>query len=463
MINRPPSQQTQPQKVDRDSLMPCKIVFLTGKYKGKALDLGVAISETSHSQTSTWEPQDGRSIRIGSTFKNVGSRQFQISLQFYSPDKDISEQVENIFTLQEIDEQTGFAPTLLYREGSVRVAPVVVSGAITLKKQHPFPGGKGFHFCEMQIPLELLGGKASEHRFAKPLTETELTRAAAKQTEAERQKQGTIVVAQQLLIDCLSPQENQQLQDLLQGDKLTQPGEVSKLDSSAFIQAAVAGLIPKSVLQDPNIQAKLQRDLATELARKTDGVGNYGGALASAIQGNASILPNDLRDQVAKLKDDYLQIEDAISRQELDDRSPIFTDSGAANRLISVASCGLRMRNSGASGIQKLIDVPPEQRVYFEAKLGNRAEDQVARDQLVLDQINKVLVDGSVSDSDIQTQFNLGSAERVKALRNGVPYLSKDEFVKRLPLGVEGLNAFSSYTTYLTENSTSSFPPLPGV
>lgn len=447
-------------QVDRDSLMPCRIVFLSGRYKGKPLDLGVAIAESGHSQTSTWEPQDGRSVRVGSTFKNVDGRKFQLTLQFYSPDKDISEQVENVYTLQEIDGQTGLGPTLYYEEGDIKVAPVVVNGQITVKKQHPFPGNKGFHFAEVQIPLELLGGKASEHRFAKPLIETELTRAAAKETQAEREKQGTIAVVQQALADCLSPQQNAELVDLLQGDKLTQAGEVAKLSSAGFIQAAVAGLVPKSVLGDPSIQAKLQRDLAVEMARNTDGVGSYAGALASAIQGNVAPLPADLQSQVPTLQEQYTVIVDAIVNQQLDDKSLVFSNAATANRLISTASCGLRMRNSGATALQ--TQVSPELQQYFDSKLGALATDPAAQEKLILDEVNRMLADKGVADVDVRSRLGLSSDEQVRVLRNAVPFLSKDQFVQRFRTGVEGLAAWASFTDYLA-SSNSGLSSLPGV
>lgn len=460
MINRTPSQPTQPQKADRDSLMPCSIVFLSGRYKGKALNLGVAIAESSHSQSSTWEAQDGRSVRIGSTFKNVDGRKFQISLQFYSIDKDISEQVENVYTLQEIDEQTGLGPTLLYQEGDIKVAPVVVNGSISVKKQHPFPGSKGFHYAEMQIPLELLGGKASEHRFAKPLVETELTRAAAKETQAEREKQGTIAVIDQFLATCLSAQDNQELKNLLQGDKLTQPAAVAGLSSSAFIQAAVAGLIPKSVLSDPSIRAKLQRDLAAEMAAKTDGASSYTGALANAIRGQTAVLPADLQAAVPNLQENYLLLQEAIVGQELSDRSFIFNNPSTANQLISIAGCGVTMRGSGATSVQ--TQVSPESQRYFDSKLGALAGDSSAQARLILDEINKMLADKSVTDADVRSRFGLSSDEQVRSLRNAVPFLSKDQFVQRFRTGVEGLASWASLTDYLA-SSDSSLPLLPGM
>jgi len=441
--------------------MPCKIVFLSGPYKGKPLNLGNGIIKSDQSQQQNRRNQEGHSLRLGSNFVNISTRDFNLTLEFYSPDKDISEWVENCMTLQQIDPATGNAPTLLYTEGEIKsVAPLICRG-IKVSKEHPFPGGKGFHYAKVDISLELLGGKESEHRFAKPLMDTELTRWNKKITDAERERQGTIATATAVLAKCLTPQENQQLTNLLEGNKAGNIGAVAGLSSSALMQAAVAGLIPKEVLE--KLGSKLDDAIANEIAGKTNGVGKYSGRLADAIQtGNTGGLPADLKSQVEQLQVDYAAIKKAISNQDLSRNSSVFGRSATAQTLIKIAACGLTMRQSGASGISKDQSNPPEWDAYFQAKLGQKASDQVARDQFVKDEINKALSDKNVTDAQIVEKFGLANEQQAKKLRNYQPFKSKDDFILRASsAGVVGRSIWASFIEGAVAANESSSPGIP--
>ncbi|NJR40565.1 MAG: hypothetical protein HC781_19190 [Leptolyngbyaceae cyanobacterium CSU_1_4] len=380
-------------------LNPVGITFLTGAYKGQPLDMGIAVVEVNSDQTSEWTTQDGRSIRVGSTFKNVSPRSFTLKLQFYSVSDDVSPQVENCATLHEIDEESGTAPILLYNQGAIANVPVYCD-AFRPHYQYPFPDKKGFHFAEVDLSFRMIGGKLSDHRFAKPLTETALTNLRAQLTKAERERQGTINLTQQVFADCLTEPENQQITALMQSNQMGDAASVSALSPSALIQAATAGLIPKDVLT--KIMPKLKEAIALQLAVKTDGVGVNAAALAAAIAisngtaGNGTPnpsqpvlgLPQDLSVLVPQLQSDLEGITAAIVNQELAEQSSIFTKGATARNLYNIAGCGLKMRLQQPSGIGS---DPPEWKAYFDDKLKDKADDPQARESFITQEINQLL------------------------------------------------------------------------
>lgn len=468
--NSPKPTSEPAQKQDGDiilpdyskGVMPCKIVFLSGPYKGKPLNLGNGIVKSDQSQQQNRRNQEGHSLRLGSNFVNISARDFNLTLEFYSPDKDISEWVENCMTLQQIDPATGNAPTLLYTEGAIQsVAPLVCRG-IKVGKEHPFPGGKGFHYAKVDISLELLGGKDSAHRFAPPLMETELTKWSKSVTDAERERQGTISVTQQALASCLTATENQQLTNLLEGNKAGNTGAVANLSSSALIQAAVAGLIPKETLE--KLGSKLDDAIATEIARKTNGVGRYADRLANAIQsGNTGGLPADLKAQVERLQVDYAAIKKAIVTQDLGRNSSVFGRSTAADTLIKIAKCGIEMRQGGAVSVSRDQSNPPEWDAWFQSKLGQKASDQVACDQFVKDEVNKALSDKNVTDAQIVEKFGLANDQQAKKLRNYQPFRSKEDFILRAgSTGLTGRAVWANFIDNQVASDTSTVPVIPG-
>lgn len=455
----PKATSEPPQKNGGDAIlpnyakgvMPCKIVFLSGPYKGKALNLGNGIVESSQDQQQNRRNQEGFSLRVGSNFVNVSTRGFNLSLEFYDPQNDISEWVENCMTLQEIDPDTGNTPTILYSEGSMQgIAPLTCRG-IKASKQHPFPGGKGFHYAKVDISLDLLGGKQSEHRFAKPLMETELTRWAATKTKAEKERQAVVEAATAVLAKCLTPQENQQLQDLLKSNKAGNAGAVSRLSPSALVQAATAGLIPKETLTQ--LGGKLDDAISFQIASKTSGAGRNVPRLAAAIQtGKTGGLPADLAQQVEQLQGDYNSIKKAIAEQDLGPQSQALNRPTTAGTLIKIAGCGMSMRQSGAVSIAKDQQPPPEWDAFFNQKLGAKSSDPVARDQYVLEEANKALSDTSLTDQQIADRFGLATPEQATKLRKGRPYKNKEDFILRVDAqGVTGRSKWSSFIDSLVQ------------
>jgi hypothetical protein len=431
--SKPPAPKPTPviAKPSNSAIMPCAIVFLTGPYKGQTVDLGVGINESQHTQSSTWEDQKGRSTRVGSTFSEVSPRGITLKIQFYSVNQDISERCENVMTLQEIDEKTGNPGTLLYQEGDLKIQPLVVDGAITITKSEPFPKGKGFHLANISIPLKLLGGKTSEHRFAVPLMETELTLWKKQTSDAEKARSGLEKAIQQTLADCLTESENNQLTGLMKDKKMDDAGAVGGLSKSALAQAAIGGLIPADVLQKN--KAKLSEALAQQIAIGTNGIGNQAGAMESAILGRPGIpLSPDLQSAVQGLKNHHATILEAALEQKLSPQDAVFSDPATASTLIRSVKCGVRLLNQGAPPKPASSQASATRDAFFQKELKEQSGDAVAQDKLITDRINKVLTDPKAKDEDIQKVFGLKSKEEVKALKNARPFKNKDDFIARL-------------------------------
>jgi hypothetical protein len=435
-------------KPSNSTAMPCAIVFLTGPYKGQTLDLGIAVAESQHSQSATWEDQKGRSTRVGSTFSEISPRQISLKIQFYGLNTDVSERCENIMTLQEIDESTGNPGTLLYQEGALKIQPLVVDGAITITKSEPFSKQKGFHLANISIPLKLLGGKTSEHRFAVPLMDTELTIWKKQTSDAEKARSGVEKIATETLADCLSEKENQQLTGLMKDKKLNDPKAVAGLSDSAFAQAAIGGLIPADVLQQN--KQKLSEALAHQIAAGTNGIGNQIGSMKSAILGQAGTpLSPDLQGSVSKLKGHHAVILDAALEQKLSPKDPVFSDPAVASTLINSVKCGVRLLNQGS---------PPKSSTaattsanardeFFKKELKENAGDSIAQDRLITDRLNAFIGDPKTKDEDIQKLLGLKTKEEVKAIKNAKPFKNKDDFVSRLGsnTAIVGIKSWESF------------------
>lgn len=458
--NSPPKTQkpavlkSATRKVKNTVQDPIGIYFKDGAYKGLLVDLGTAILEVSHDQTAEWAKQDTGSIRAGSNFKSVSPRTITLQVEFYDSERDITPRTENLMTLQEIDSTIGSAPTLFYQEGKlINVSPVVCT-SIKIKKSEPFLGDRGFKYAVVDLTLELLGGKTSDQVFAKPLTDTELTKAKATQTAAERERQGSVLIAKKALVKCLGEKESDKVAQLLESDKLKDVAALKALPTGTLIQIAVAGLIDKDTLK--KIEPDLRAGLVAEMAKKTDGVGTNARLLATVIAGGSATLPPDLQKAVPQLQQDYALIAEAIVKQDLGQSSAVYNSRTANQSLINVGACGMSIR-ADASKVKPGGFVAPEQMAFFKQKLGAQADDPAAREKLVLEELNKAL---GGKDEEIKQKFTLSTDEELKALKNGKPYKSKDEFVQRLASTstITGLSVWGGFVDNLSKSATPGVP-----
>lgn len=431
---------------------PISLIFRDGMYKGLSVYLGSAITEVDGEQSAVWASQDGHSIRDGANFKKLSPRSIRLEVDFYSEFEDVSHHLENLYTMQEIDPETGRAPTLFYSEGpDISIAPLVCK-RISYKKTDPFLGDRGFRHIVAQIFLEVLGGKVSDHKLGRPFTETELTRARAASTKQERERQGTALLAEEAFIACLGEERSREVSELVQEERLNDPGVVSSLPTDVLVQTAVAGLSSADTLQQS--EAQVRAAIAFEMAKKVDGVGGQAQILARAILGGNSLgLAADLAEQLPQFQADFALIADSILKQDLSADSAVFSSPTANGHLISMAGCGLSVRpDASALG----TGLTPEQEKFFEEELGGQASDAAARDQLILERLNKVLKEDAET---IQKELGLDNVELAEAIKNAQPFESKDSFVQRVSSdsSVTGFSIWQSFLDSQASGNANSF------
>jgi hypothetical protein len=244
---KPPKVQSKPSPLKEQArdlrgqpdYNPVQIIILNGAYKGKTLDLGLAVNEIMHSETADWEAQDGDGIRVGINFKRLSPRDISLTLTYYSAIEDVSHLVENAKHLKEITDGESRPPLLLFIQGALQATECVCT-SVQDKYSEPHPGRKGLRRADVDIKLLMGGGKNSNYALGAPLTSTPLGDQRAKQTEAERQKQGQQEVAKLLLAPCLGEKGSADLGRLIEQSKLNDPAAIAQLDAATFTQAAIA-------------------------------------------------------------------------------------------------------------------------------------------------------------------------------------------------------------------------------
>ncbi|MBD1864235.1 MULTISPECIES: hypothetical protein [Trichocoleus] len=356
-INQKPSPLKEQHRDTRGQpdYTPVQIIILNGAYKGKSLDLGLAINEVMHSETAEWESQDGDGIRVGINFKRLSPRDISLTLTYCSVVEDVSHLVENLKHLKEITEGESRPPLLLFTQGSIQATECVCT-SIQDKYSEPHPKRKGLRRADVDIKLLVGGGKSSSYALGGPLTSTPLGDERARATEAERQKKGLQNVVKTLFAPCVGSEGSADLEKLIEQNKLSDPAEIAKLNAPTFVQAAIAGMFSPSLLQDPKLQTKLAGDLAVEMAVNQDGVGRTTLARKFAEGLLTGILPGSnqqptLQQQLDLTKPDYDLLLQAIQTQSLDEQSPLFDRTKyptASERLTQFGACGLNLRRVGA-------------------------------------------------------------------------------------------------------------------
>lgn len=426
--------------------LPVKIVILTGPYTGLKLDLGIAINEVSHSESSTWESQAGDKknagigIRPGLNFTGITTREISFNLTFYDTTHDISHLVENLKHIAQIGESEKATPKLLFIQGDLRAVECV---CVDLKDKYsePLPGLiKGFRKCEVDLNLKLIGGAGNPNALGGPLTSTPLEDQRSKTTQAAQQKKARLFRIQELMAPCLKAAGSQELEKLVQSDQMADLEAISRLSPDVFVQSAIAGVFSAETLKSERLQSKLKQDLALVMSQNengianTNGVRNFATALAS---GNASLLPKNIQDQLALTTPDFNLILGHVKSQTLDEKSEIYDrekNPTAGERLYGLGSCGLQLRRSGGAAL-KPID-----------------KDDAA----VLKKINDFFK-GKPSDEDVKKRFGLETESQIRTVKNGQPYQSKEQFLNHSSQNSAGMTGYSLWSKF-NEESKSTTP-----
>lgn len=459
-VPRNPNELLAPEKVQNIpeiktqrllEYMPIQVIFLSGPYSGRKLELGLSVNEASQSQTADWQDQQGQAIRVGSNFVSLSPRTANVSVVFWSDKIDVAPYAEACASLMEIGEGDATPPRLHYQQGSIRMIPCVCT-KFDPKYENPFPGNKGFRQVTVALDFKLLGGSDSPHRLGAPLTNTRLLQEKKNANSlGAYAKQGKALVLQDTLMHCLANDADQdKLKKLIENRNGhgQDPGNWEELSADGLIQAAVAGMIPPSVLKESGLQTKLQEALAMTIANKTYGLkDSQKEEYAMALRGQDFGLKDEIRDAATAKKGAYEKIYQSILSQDLGDGASVYSGENG-ELLIRAASCGLEYRSIGAARVAPVAENDERSKEFWKKALGDKEKFPGSHDKYLVDKINEFMR-SDPSDEDIKKQFGLQSVEQIKALRAGGQFQSVDQFERYLSAGSNGIAGYVVYQNFL--------------
>lgn len=414
---------------DRD---PCSLTFLNGPYEGQTLDLGLAVNTVSQNQSANWQDQSAKGIRAGVNFDGLSPREFRLELEFWALSEDVFHLLENLATAQEIGNGDRQPPFLLFQQGSATIAPVVCT-SISHTLSEPHTGRKGYRYGKSELQFKIVGGRDSEHALGKPLTATPLGDVRATQTRLEQQRQARRQTTQTLLAPCIGQQGSEALTTLIDQGNLADPGSIAALPPETLAQAAIAGLFPAETLGNEAVAGRVRAAIASEMAAREPGFRTNARLVAQGWLngGNFSgITDPPVLEQAQALQSEFEAIANAVIKQSFS--NVLEPGNTAGERLRQFGACGLRLRNSGAVDVRSPQD---------EAGTLARLNEFVSQTQ---------------DDEAIKQRFGITTDAEVKALRNGNPYQSRQQFIEHMSQGaaVNGIALWSRF-----ESSAPEEPP----
>lgn len=414
--------------------------YLTGPYAGQSYDvgewLGVAVPEISHQTGADWQSVEADGVLCASNFKRLTDETFTLSVQFWASNSDIAHLTQNLTAhLREIGPGEKTPPLLLFRQGSIIMQPVFLVSSDT---KYSSPGfvtgnGTGYRQAEVNLTFKLMGGKNSPSSLGAAHTSTPLQDWRKTQSDVDRKQETLTVQREELLEPCLGVEGSAQLKKILEDKKLNDAEAIQKLSPDAFVQIAIAGMVPKDILDKPAIQEKLKKDLAFVIAKSEDGVGAISAETstqfaAAMLSGDVSKLFPKLQSQALSAGGDLKEIIKAIQSQKLSAEDEIFDRDRfptAHNRLNKFGSCGLSIRQAQSGG----------------TIAAGESEGKGLKDL-------KEFFGTTPPPAPIQVKekFELKTEEQAKILINGSPYVSKEQFLKvagELGGGIEAYKLWS--------------------
>jgi hypothetical protein len=440
---------------------PVEIMLLTGKYKGRILDLGFNALTLSEEQGAGWSDAENTNIRVSSNFRNIRTRTFTFTCEFSALNENVRQISEALSHTHEITDESFTPPLLRLFLGDTVIYPCACTD-LKWNYDEEISGQIGWRHCSVDLSIKLISSQGSPHQLAPPILsqKTYLEAAVDALSESERQRQGELAVARGVLDPCLGEEGNQQIQELIEQQRLADPSAIAQLDDEAFLQAAGAGLISKEMLQNPIISEKLFNALAKRLAERA--IGNRFDLIDDVVQAiktkDSSGLPPFLTSTPVgqsissfdRLVTQHGKIYESILNQRLNPADSIFQpttsvsledalingSSGdeAAIAILDILSCGLSLRRLGA---ERLVQDPAS---------------QVESEATALEGINRAIASG---DKDLLRrvfQLDLDQATGIieRLLANG-PFKSKSDFVKQTSPDESQVNGYVLWSNFYQE------------
>lgn len=395
------------------------LTFLEGEFEGQKVDLGVGIFESSHSQSAEWQDKGEDHIRNGASFEKLGPRDFSIKAEYYSISEDISQLVENLshlIELQKTTESQGVSPPkLLLKQGKLKANTVVVTN-LSSNYDYPLPRNKGFRHATVDIKLKLLAGAGSEYSTGKPLSPTPLNDYINSISEEERIEKALEQKSKVLLADCLSEEQSDEIEEIIEEGQQNNSDRLMELDSETLMQMAFAGMIKRDTIEEnENLKTKLEEDLARVMASKAVNVGKLDASLAESLINDSPTLSisSNYPDSYNKLQPQYNELKEALIKQNFKSINSGSSNADTAKTMNKLFSCGLSIRETG--GISLNTSTP---------KSENREK---------LDNLNSYLskiIKGEVNKSELEDKLNISNPSIQDSILENAPYQTKRDFLE---------------------------------
>lgn len=336
---------------------PVTVLFLTGDYAGKTLDLGYNVPSLKESATADWRPIDTRGVRGGVEFHNLSTNNIDFTLEYWSDIFNVRQLLSNLSHLKEITGKEKSPPQVQIKIGGDTLDPFVCT-KIDTECSNPLPGDGGYRKGTANLSFILQGGSNTKHATGKPLGATPLSDVARTESESEKARAGEVARIEALLAPCLGSEGSDAVKELVENNKTEDPDAIAALPPRTLVNLAISGLSPE-ILADPDVQAKLSQSVAQLLAETEPG-GNPSqfSQLAQSLQSGE---PNGISGDIVtpgtdgtttfnRMVGDYNTILESITNQELGSDSPLFDRNAnptAGNRINNFGSCGMTLRQAG--------------------------------------------------------------------------------------------------------------------
>lgn len=336
---------------------PVSILFLTGDYAGKSLDLGYNVPSLKESGTSDWKAIDTRGVRGGVEFHNLGTNTLDFTVEYWSDNFNIRQLINNLSHLKEITGKEKAPPLLQIKIGSDLTDPWVCT-KVDSECTVPLPGDAGYKKGTANLSFILQAGSNTKHATGKPLGATPLSDIARTESESDKARAGEVARIEALLAPCLGSEGSDAVKDLVENNKTNDPAAIAALPPRTLVNLAISGL-PPEVLADPAVAAKLSQSVAQLLAETEPGSNpSQFAQLARSLQsGEPTGISGDIvqpqpdgTTTFNRMLGDFATITEAIKNQELGTDSPLFdrdTNPTAGNRINNFGSCGMTLRQAG--------------------------------------------------------------------------------------------------------------------
>lgn len=453
---------------------PVKIVPIDGRYAnmkweigGENSWLGLAIDKVSQSYGADWKPVVSGTYAPGVSFSKLTEQKFSLKASFFDLNFDISHLTEGLKHLMEISGATKIPPILIYIQGDMQCNVVLTS--VKVEYAEPLSGGRGFKQAE-SVDLEFMvvaGPGSGNALLGGALTSTPQGEIASKKTDKQRQLESARGLVDNALGKCLNKTSREAIGKLIETDKIDDLSSLLALDTEAFVTLAVAKKIPtERFTSNPQLKAKLTRDLATFMASRENGVARDRGgntksdlglivtkelaAYYTASEATAGIplgaitrRSRDLALQAPSGREAYQDMLDGILNGNIETNTNIGNEARGARNKQGMFTCAFQLGKANLSTIVGKSDANDPQ--------------TITKMNIFIDK-HKALATADIDE--YKKAFGLKDEGQVRRLTQILPVSSRLDFEAKVNQkfgqgsGISGVALFSMFVAYTPPATT---------